>query len=122
MLIIGQRELENKKQMKKTLSAYDFVNEFEKSNRANQFTTQGLFRLYDYFEEYEVETGEDIELDIIAICCEYTESTLQQWAKDYGIDEHLGYTELISRLSSKTYIVSDYTNDKGESIVIYQNY
>jgi hypothetical protein len=122
MLIIGQRELENKKQMKKTLNAHDFINEFEKSNRANQFTTQGLFRLYDYFEEYEAETGEDIELDIIAICCEYTESTLQQWAKDYGVDEYLGYTELISRLSSKTYIVSDYTNDKGESIVIYQNY
>jgi hypothetical protein len=122
MLIIGRRELENKKQMKKTLNAHDFINEFEKSNRANQFTTQGLFRLYDYFEEYEAETGEDIELDIIAICCEYTESTLQQWAKDYNVDEYLGYTELISRLSSKTYIVSDYTNDKGESIVIYQNY
>jgi hypothetical protein len=108
--------------MKKTLDRYDFINEFIKFDRANQFTPKALSFLFDYFEEYENETGKDIELDVIAICCEYTENTLQQWAKDYGIDEHLGYTELVSRLSSQTYIVGDYTNDKGESVVIYQNY
>ena len=108
--------------MKITINQYDFAKEFKDYGRENQFTIKALFILFDYFTEYEQETKKEIELDVIAICCEYTEETLKEWAINNNIDRHLGYTELISRLSSQTYIVGDYTNEQGENVVIYQNY
>ena len=29
--------------------------------------------MYDYLEEYSESTGEEVELDIIALCCDYNE-------------------------------------------------
>jgi hypothetical protein len=108
--------------MKRTINKYDFAQAFKDYGRENQFTIKALDILFDYLEQIESYSNEQIELDVIAICCDYTETTIEQWAKDYGIDEHLGYTELISRLNSQTYIVGDYTNEQGEKVVVYQNY
>jgi hypothetical protein len=33
-----------------------------------------------------LETGEEVELDVIGICCEYTEDTTTSIAHAYGID------------------------------------
>jgi hypothetical protein len=108
--------------MKITINKYDFAQAFKKYNRENQFTITALFILFDYLEQLESDLNEQIELDVIAICCEYTEETLKEWAINNNIDRHLGYTELLSRLNSQTYIVGDYTNEQGEKVVIYQNY
>ena len=55
-----------------TLSQYDFVDAF-KSLRPNNFSYEGLLVLFDYFEMLEDELGEQMELDVIAICCDYAE-------------------------------------------------
>jgi len=39
----------------------------------NNFSYDGKKALYDYFEQYEDEIGDEIEFDPIAICCEYSE-------------------------------------------------
>jgi hypothetical protein len=71
--------------MKITVSVYDFRDAFIKL-RPDNFTYSGLTVLFDYFEEIESDTGEEIELDVIAICCEYAEDTAQGIAENYGID------------------------------------
>ncbi len=60
----------------------EFRNAFERFNRANNFSVQGLRLLYDYFEDFE----ENIEFDIIAICCDYVESSIDDIINDYKID------------------------------------
>jgi hypothetical protein len=55
--------------------------------RPNNFTYAALDVLFEYFEEYEEETGEEIELDVIAICCDYTQSTFEQVMYDYKLDD-----------------------------------
>jgi len=73
--------------MKKTISAYDFTQAFTDMNRSNNFSYGGLKALFNYFEEYEEDTGEEVELDVIAICCEYTEySDVQEFAGAYSDD------------------------------------
>jgi hypothetical protein len=63
-----------KKSMKTTVSLFDFQDAFLKSETyKNNFTIDGLNALFDYFEEYENSTGEDIDFDMVAICCEYSE-------------------------------------------------
>ena len=70
--------------MKQSVNEYDFLKAF-KECRPNNFSRAGLFALYDYLEQYEDVTGEEIELDVIALCCEYAEyDSLQEFQRDYG--------------------------------------
>ena len=70
--------------MKQSINEYDFLKAF-KECRPNKFSRAGLFALYDYLEQYEDDTGEEIELDVIALCCEYAEyDSLQEFQRDYG--------------------------------------
>ena len=39
----------------------------------NNFTYEGKLALFDYLEEYEESTDTPVELDTVALCCEYTE-------------------------------------------------
>lgn len=59
--------------MKTTVNRHHFVRAFEVCGRKDQFTTSALFALFDYLEQWEDDTGEGIELDVIALCCEWAE-------------------------------------------------
>ena len=72
--------------MKTTVSRYDFERAFIDADRKNTFTYDGLHLLFDYLEEYEESTGSEIELDVIALCCEYDENAWQDIADSYDID------------------------------------
>lgn len=64
----------------------NFVDAFRAHERNDQFSYQGKRALFDYLESYEQDTGEQIELDVIALCCDYTEQDAETIAQDYGID------------------------------------
>ena len=75
--------------MIQTITKSEFTSAFHKMGRGNNFTYEGLIALYDYLEEYEDSTGEQIELDVIAFCCEYNEyESLEEFQKDYGEEYH----------------------------------
>ncbi len=60
--------------MIQTINRYDFEDAFNGSDTyKNNFSYEGKKALFEYLENYEEETGEQIELDIVALCCEYTE-------------------------------------------------
>jgi len=67
------------------VSKSEFRDEFTKMNRENQFSYKGLNALYDYIEEYYQEADKPYELDVIELCCEYTEyDNLQDFNNDYN--------------------------------------
>lgn len=59
-----------------------FLVAFRAMDRDNQFSYDGKRALYDYLEEFD----QDYELDVIALCCDYSESTWEEIAEDYSID------------------------------------
>jgi len=71
--------------MKQTVHFNDFNNAFMET-RPDNFSRDGLWALYDYLTELEADTGEELELDVIAICCDYTEDTFEGIAAAYAID------------------------------------
>ena len=72
--------------MKQTINEYDFLKAF-KECRPNNFSRAGLFALYDYLEQLENDIGEEIELDVIGLCCEYAEyDSLEEFQADYSED------------------------------------
>jgi hypothetical protein len=91
--------------MKTTVSKYDFERAFADADREDNFSYEALGLLFDYFESYEEETGQEIELDAIAICCDYNEDNLDDIIANYSIDvEGLDDDEKIEA-------VRDYLND-----------
>jgi Zn finger protein HypA/HybF involved in hydrogenase expression len=72
--------------MKQTVNNSDFHNAFNHMDRGTQFSYEALNLIYEYLEQYEDSTGEEVELDVIAICCEYSESDYEEVASSYSID------------------------------------
>ena len=71
------------KHMKKTLTNYEIAHELLQDENAN-WTHAGAFALAEYFQEYEDSVSEELELDVVAIRCDFTESeSMQDWIVDY---------------------------------------
>ena len=73
--------------MIQTVTLSDFTNAFRNSDRAEQFSYEAQTILFDYFEALEDDTGEKIEFDMIAICCEWAEYTPEELCDQYPIFE-----------------------------------
>jgi hypothetical protein len=71
-------------------------------DRQDQFTYAGKRVLFDYLEQYEEDTGETIELDVIALCCEYVESTVDEIIRDYSLDADTTEGQVINWLQDNT--------------------
>jgi hypothetical protein len=70
--------------MKATVNQADFIKAF-KDLRPSNFSYEGLIALYDYLENFEEDTDEKIELDVIAFCCDYSEwDNLEEYKKSYS--------------------------------------
>lgn len=55
--------------MKQTINKSDFRDAFHRMGRDKQFSYDALGALFDYYEEID----EEMELDVIAICCDWCE-------------------------------------------------
>jgi len=72
--------------MKKTLSTHDIANAFRDDKNAD-WSWNGAVALAEYLEECEEDTGEEMELDVVAIRCDFSEyESLEGWAGDYFRD------------------------------------
>lgn len=69
-----------------TLSFYQFCDAFAKMGRQDQFSYAGKQALFDYLEEYSDAAGEDVDLDVIALCCDYSEDDYETIAENYNMD------------------------------------
>jgi hypothetical protein len=73
--------------MKQTVTEYQFVESFRACGRESQFSRDALLALFEYLEEYENSTGMELELDPIAICCEWAEfSSAREAAQSCGLE------------------------------------
>jgi hypothetical protein len=68
--------------MKTTLSVYDFRDAFIRAGRKDQFSYDALGLIYDYLEEID----SDYDLDVIGLCCELSEESPEEIARNYAID------------------------------------
>ena len=72
--------------MKTTVNNSDFHDAFRAFDRLDNFSYEARNALFDYLEQYEEETGEEMELDVIALCCDFSEMTFEDVAREYRID------------------------------------
>ena len=58
-----------------------FTSEFHQCGRGKEFSHGALLAMYDYLEEM----GEDVELDVIAMCCEFSEYTVEEFEEEENL-------------------------------------
>lgn len=105
--------------MKTTVYLDDFIRAFdEREQYANNFTRSGLIRLFEGLEEFEEDTGEEMELDVIAICCDFAEMTMSEIIDAYGYmmdesrlsdDDAMSY--VTDWLNNQTWVLGDTNNN-----------
>ena len=109
--------------MKQTINNHSFRQAFKDAGRESQFSYDALGALFDYFEQYEQDTGEQIELDVVAICCEYSEDSYKDIADSYGLtlDSEDSEAEQIQQvkdfLETETVMVSE-----EDGLIVYQQF
>ena len=70
--------------MKSTITEWDFVNAFDQMNRSENFSVAGRKALFELLEEI----SPDMELDPIAVCCEFSEyADINELKQDYPVPE-----------------------------------
>jgi hypothetical protein len=73
--------------MKRTVNEADFRDTLRMYERGNQFSHDGLGALFEWLEQVEDDTGEEMELDVIGLCCEFAEySSAKEAADQYDND------------------------------------
>lgn len=72
--------------MQTSVNFSDFCDAFRDMDRNDNFSYAGKRALFNYLEQYEEDTGCAVELDVIALCCEYYEQDLDGIINDYSID------------------------------------
>ena len=65
----------------------EFAAEFEQwPQRRSHFSRPALHALYEYLDEASNDIGEDIELDVVGMCCEWSEyKDIEAVKEDYEI-------------------------------------
>ncbi len=96
-------------------SASQLRDEFREYGRYDNFSYIAYEWIFDYFEEFD-----STELDVVAICCEFSEDSFEDVASNYSID--------VSKCEDEDEVrevVLDYLNDNtsvvgsNDSSVVY---
>ena len=71
--------------MKQTVCQSDFRDAFVQYGRKDNFSYSGLNALYEYLTDLEDDTGVEQELDVIGLCCDWTEyESIEEFNHDYN--------------------------------------
>jgi len=95
--------------MYQTITKGQFRDAFHNMGRGEQFTYEGLGALFDQIEDWETDMGSEgeSELDVIALCCDFTEyADFEEFQADYS-DEY----ETLEDVEDATTVIP--VNDKG---------
>ena len=64
----------------------EFRDAFRACGRLDQFTNEGMRVLFEHLAQVEEDTGDEMELDVIALCCEWYESSTAELVEDNSVD------------------------------------
>lgn len=103
--------------MKITVTETIFKNAFVEMGRKDNFSYEGLSALFEYLEETEKDIGEDWELDVIALCCEFSEEHYSDIAENFGINDE--FESVLEYLENETLVI--YANEE-DGCILYQNF
>jgi hypothetical protein len=104
--------------MKQTINLFDFRRAFQDHDREN-FSYDGLNILYDALITLEQDTGNETELDVIGLCCDFQELSASE-VRDYYPDS-TDWLSIEEFLSDNTWLCGSF-NDGQDARYIFQQF
>lgn len=101
--------------MKQTVDKYKFHTAFHDCGRGDNFSYEGREALFEYLEEYEASCGMEMELDVVALCCDFSEHNSAMecikdcgygWEPDVDLDEEENEEAALEYLHRRTTVIT----------------
>ena len=74
--------------MKQSINLSQFRDAFRDMERSDNFSYEGLEALYNFITELDEDCGTETELDVIGLCCEFTEyDNFYQAREAYNLED-----------------------------------
>lgn len=94
----------------KVINEDAFHDAFRDYNRLENFSYEARQILFDYLQDLAETTEEPLELDVIGICCDFSEyASLEEYNKEYGTTheswEAVGHNKNVMMLSGDGAVV-----------------
>ena len=102
----------------KTFNESDFIDEFKAYNRQDDFSYKGLRVMFDALNEMAQDCEMVIEMDVIALCCDYNELSIDDVIRDYQLDAD---ADVIDYLHDHTMVLGNY-DINGVDYVLFQSF
>lgn len=105
-------------------SSSQLVRLFEEAGRRFQFSTDAFDWLWDYLVQLEDDTGTPLEIDVVGLCCDYTEEDYDSIASSYSIDlpereDFMDWDGDLDEARPDTFDADAYTEALRETILDY---
>jgi len=100
--------------MVQTINQSQFIDAFKTMGRETQFSYNALCALFDYFEEHE---GDAYQLDVIELCCSFTEFTSLEELNNFYNNN--GHPDNNFNLEELEYFTTVIPVEKGHSYLVY---
>jgi hypothetical protein len=85
-----------------TVNKPQFIDSFKSwDTYSNNFSYEGLELLYDWI----IESDENIELDVVALCCGFTESDVATIIQDYNLPQDASFNDALEYIQDKSLVV-----------------
>ena len=93
--------------MKVTVDRNMFHARFHDYDRDDQFSPAALDVLFDWYTEMEECSDEEFILDVVAICCDWSELSLAGLINDYKylLPDGDGFAQLLDELHDRTTVI-----------------
>lgn len=110
--------------MKETVrNVYRFREAFAEMNRKDNFSYEGLEILFNHLQEFEEMTGEELELDVIAICCDYSEDDFIAILEQYdNLELNPDADDPLGDLCEQMREYCGFAEYTGENTIVYRQY
>ena len=90
-----------------------FCDAFRSMDRNENFSYDGKRALFDYLEGFEEDAGKEVELDVIALCCEYSEygdlaEFQEAYGKEYETIEDIENKTAVIKIGDDSFIIQEF--------------
>jgi len=96
--------------LKTTVNLHDFRKAFHDCGRGSQFSHEALETIFEWIEQNEEDEGREWELDVIALCCELSEMTINEIIDAYDLeidpDQNI-YMQVADYISDNSTFIGD---------------
>lgn len=107
-----------------TLDVSEFTDLFDTYGRGDNFTSAARRALFDYLDNLSDDIGQNAEIDIIALCCEWSEYSQDELVEQFShlvdlsdVDEDEHYQTVLDTVDERT-ICFEVNQVMGEDTVM----